>query len=54
MCAIVHKECVPFMFPRAYRAAELRVNMLKDNIEMDIKNGTYEYRTEINLFNTLL
>jgi len=36
MCAIVHKECVPLMFLRAYRAAELRVNMLKDNIEIDI------------------
>jgi hypothetical protein len=42
------------MFLRANRAAELRVNVLKDNIEIDIKNGAYEYRTELNLFNTLL
>jgi len=33
----VQKKYVAFMLPRAYRAAGLRVNMLKDNIEMNIK-----------------
>jgi hypothetical protein len=34
---IVQKKYVPVMLLRAYRAAELRVNMLKDNTKMDIK-----------------
>jgi hypothetical protein len=37
MCGLVQKINVPLMFLRACRAAELRVNILKDNIEMDIK-----------------
>jgi hypothetical protein len=34
---IVHKKSVPLTLLRAYRAAELRVNMLKDNIKIDMK-----------------
>jgi hypothetical protein len=37
MCAIVQKKYVLLMFLTAYRAAGLRVNMLKENIEMDMK-----------------
>ena len=37
MCVIVQKKYVPFMFLRAYRAAGLCVNMLKDNIELNMK-----------------
>ena len=37
MCVIVQKKYVPLMLMRAYRAAGLCVNMLKDNIEMDNK-----------------
>jgi hypothetical protein len=37
MCVIVDKEYVSLMLLTAYRAALLRVNMLKDNIEIDIK-----------------
>ena len=37
MCVIVQKVYVALMLLRAYRAAGLRVNMLKDNIEMEIK-----------------
>jgi hypothetical protein len=33
----VHSKYVPLMLLTAYRAAGLRVNMLKDNIEIDIK-----------------
>ena len=33
----VQKKYVPHMLLRAYRAAELRVNVLKDNVEMHIK-----------------
>ena len=36
-CWFVRKKCVPLMLLRGYRAAELRVSMVKDNIEMDIK-----------------
>jgi hypothetical protein len=35
MCVIVQKKCV--MLLTAYRAAEVRVNTLKDNIKMDSK-----------------
>jgi hypothetical protein len=52
MSVILHKENVPFMLLRAYRAADLRVDMLKDNIEIDIKNGAYDYRTERSLIIT--
>ena len=34
---IVHKKYVPLTLLTAYRAVELRVNMLKDNIKMGIK-----------------
>jgi hypothetical protein len=37
MCVIMHKEYIALMLLTAYRAPRLRVNMLKDNIEMDIK-----------------
>jgi hypothetical protein len=37
MCVIVYKEYGALMLLTAYRAAGLRVNMLKDNIEMGIK-----------------
>jgi hypothetical protein len=37
MCGLVWKKYVPRMLLRAYRAAELRVNMLKGNIKMDLK-----------------
>jgi hypothetical protein len=41
------------MFLRAYRAAGLCVNMLKDNIEMDIKEMVFMFkRTENNFKNT--
>jgi len=33
----VQKKYFTFMLLRAYRAAGLHVNMLKDNIEMDVK-----------------
>jgi hypothetical protein len=33
MCVIVQKKYVPRMLLTAYRAAGLRVNMLKDNIK---------------------
>jgi hypothetical protein len=40
------------MFLRAFRAAELWVNMLKDNIEMDIKGiALMTSRTENKLLN---
>ena len=37
MCVTVQNEYVPFILLRAYRAVGLHVDMLKDNIEMDIK-----------------
>jgi hypothetical protein len=37
MCGLVRNKYVPRMLLRAYRAAELQVNMLKDNIKMDFK-----------------
>ena len=37
MCVIMQKKYVPLMLLRAYRAAGLCVNMLKDNNEIDIK-----------------
>ena len=40
VCLTVQKVYVPPMLLRAYRAAELCVNMLKDNIEMDSKEMT--------------
>jgi hypothetical protein len=36
MCVIVQKKYVLLMLPRAYRAAGLRVNLLKGIVEMDI------------------
>jgi hypothetical protein len=40
MCVTVQKKYIPVMLLRAYRAAGLRVKMLKDNIEMGIKEMT--------------
>ena len=37
MLVTVQKKYVALMLLRAYRATGRRVNMLKDNIEMDIK-----------------
>jgi hypothetical protein len=37
MCVAGQMKYVPLMLQRAYRAAGLGVSMLKDNIEMDIK-----------------
>ena len=37
VCVTVQKKYVPLMLLRAYRAAELCVNILKDNIKMDSK-----------------
>ena len=43
-CWFVRKKCVPLMLLRGYRAAELRVSMVKDNIEMGIKGiSDYDY-----------
>ncbi len=38
LCVIVQKKYVALIFLRAYTAAGLHMNMLKDNTEMDIKN----------------
>jgi len=37
MCVIVHKKYFALMLLTAYRDDGLRVNMLKDDIEIDIK-----------------
>jgi hypothetical protein len=37
MCVIVQKEYVALMLLRAYRAAEVRVNIRKGNIKIDSK-----------------
>ena len=43
---------VPLMLLKAYRAAGLRVNMLKDNTEMDITEmAALSMRNELNLIN---
>ena len=53
MCVTVQKKYIPFMLLTAYRAAGLRVNMLKDNIENDIKEMALLFtRTENNFINT--
>jgi len=36
MCELVQQKYVSFMLLSAYRAAELCVNMLTENIEIDI------------------
>ena len=36
MCVIVQMKYVPLMLLTAYRTAGLRVNMLKDNTEMEL------------------
>ena len=41
---IVQKKNVALMLLRAYRAARLRLNMLKDNIEMDNKEMALKTR----------
>jgi len=40
MCVIVQKKYVALMLLTVYRAAGLCVNVLKDNIECDIKEIT--------------
>jgi len=37
MCVIVQKKYILLMLLTAYRAAVFRVNMQKDNIEIDIE-----------------
>ena len=51
MCVIVQKKYISLMLLAAYRAAGLRVNMLKDNIEMDIKEMAL-MTSGLNTFNT--
>ena len=53
MCLIVQKKkYFPLMFPRAYMAAGLGVNVLKNDIEMDTKEvALMSTRTELNLIN---
>ena len=52
MFVIVQKKYVPLMLLKAYRVAELRVNMLRDNIEIDITEmAAVSMRTELNLTN---
>ena len=38
MFVTLHNKYVPIMLLTAYRVATLRVNMLKDNIEINIKD----------------
>jgi len=42
MCGIVQKIYVAFTLLRAHRAAGIRVNMLKDNTEMCIKEMAFK------------
>ena len=50
---IVQKKYVALMLPTAYRAAGLRVNMLKENNEIDIKEMALIITgTENNFINT--
>jgi hypothetical protein len=52
VCVIVQKKYVPLTFARAYTAAELRVSMLKDNIEINSKEmELISMGTEFNLVN---
>jgi hypothetical protein len=37
MCGLVQKQYVPLMLLKIYRTAELLVNKVKDNIEVDSK-----------------
>ena len=41
MCVIVQKKYVALMLHRAYRAAGLCVNMLKDNIDVTSKKWRF-------------
>ena len=43
MCVIVHKKYVALMLLTAYRDDGLRVNMLKGDTEIDIKNIAHDY-----------
>ena len=50
---IVQKKYVPLMLLTAYRAAGLRVNMLRDNIGIDIKEIALIFKPiENNIINT--
>ena len=52
MFVIVQKKYVPLMLLTAYRAAALRVNILRDNTEMDIREmAALSMRNEMNLIN---
>ena len=52
MCPIVQKKYIPLIFLRGCRAAGLCVNMLKDNIQKDVKViALLTMRSEINLIN---
>ena len=51
-CVCLTVQNVYVMLLRAYRAAELCVNMLKDNIEMDSKEMELMTSRQLNLMNT--
>jgi hypothetical protein len=47
MCVTAEQKYVPFLLLTAYRAAELLVNTLKDNIKINIKEiNTYSANVE--------
>jgi hypothetical protein len=52
LCVTVHKKYIPVMLLTAYRAAGLRVNVLKGNIEMDMKEMAL-ITSGLNMFNIL-
>ena len=52
MCVTGQRKYFPLMLLTAYRVAGLRVNMLKDNTEMDITEmAALSMRNELNLIN---
>ena len=51
VCVIVQKKYVPIILLTAYRAAGLRVNMVRGNIEMGIKEMALITRTALNMIN---
>jgi len=54
MCVILKKKYFAIIFLRAYRATGLRVNMLKDNIEVDNKEMAFMItRTQYDQYITL-
>jgi tRNA splicing endonuclease len=53
MCVIVRNKYVPLMLRTAYRATGIRVNMLKNNIEIDIEEIPLMFtRTENDFIDT--